>query len=259
MKFVLAMVLSFCASGLGFAQTATKALEFEVATVKQVAPPAMGGQTGGSRRTGAGVMSEMPDRITYEGVTLKAMLLKAYDLKPYQISGPAWLDDQHYDVVATIPEGATKEPVPEMLQHLLVERFKIVLHTEMKDEPVYTLAVGKGGSKLKATADENPKSPMGVDFNSKTGDETFFYRAETMAKFADILSRDLGHTVTDATGLDGKFDFTLQAEMQAGGGFTPVPSSVVSGVRDLGLELQSGKAPVKHMVIDKAEKMPTEN
>lgn len=250
MKFVMAMLLSFCVWGLGFAQATKKPVEFEVATVKPVTL-----QRG---RTGVGVLSIEPDRITYDGPSLKSMLLKAYGLMPYQLEGPAWLDDQHYDVVATLPEGATKEQVPEMLQHLLVDRFKIVLHTTTKEEPVYTLTVAKGGPKLKPTADDNPKSSMGVNFNQKTGDETFYYRAETMAKFADILSRDLGRNVTDATGLDGKYDFTLQAEIQAGS-FLPLASSVVSGVRDLGLQLQPGKGSVKHLILDKAEKIPTEN
>jgi uncharacterized protein (TIGR03435 family) len=257
MKFVMAMVLGIFVQGLGLAQAASKPVEFEVASVRQVALAATAGQTGQVRSTGRGSMDEAPDRITYRGVTLKAMLLKAYGVKTFQVSGPGWLDDERYDVSATIPEGATKEQVPEMLKNLLVERFRIVLHTEMKDEPVYVLSVGKGGSKLKAAVDDNPNNSSGSSFDRATGQMKLTFNAETMAKFADFLSYVMERSVTDKTALGGKFDFALQAE--SAGSFVPLPSSMFAAVREVGLQLEATKVPVQHIVIDQVQKAPTEN
>jgi uncharacterized protein (TIGR03435 family) len=257
MKFVMVMLLSVCAHGLSFAQATSKPLEFEVASVRQVAPPEMAQQASGMRSTGRGTMSEDADRIVYRGVSLKTMLLKAYDLKPFQLSGPTWIDDEHYDVTATIPEGTPKEQLPEMLQNLLLKRFGITLHSEVKDEPIYVLSVGKDGPKLKPSADGERES-LGMSPHPETGQEELFYRSETMAKFADSLSRNLGRVVEDQTGLDGKFDFSMQAESTEGS-FIPLPSSLFAAVRGVGLQLEPGKAPVKHLVIDKAQKIPTEN
>ncbi|HEV2618437.1 MAG TPA: TIGR03435 family protein [Acidobacteriaceae bacterium] len=255
----LMMALVVCAQQVTYAQAAMRPLAFEVASVRQAVPPQAGAQTsGGLRTTGAGQMRQTPDRISYEGVTLRAMLQKAYGLMPSQISGPGWIDDQHYDVVATIPDGTTKEQVPMMLQNLLLDRFRISLHTEMKEEPVYVLAVAKGGPKLNAAADGERES-IGMNLpDHETGSEKLFYTAQTMAQFAGNLSRSLERNVTDATGLTGKFDFTMQVESQAGS-FAPLPSSLFTAVHDLGLELKPGKAPLKHLIIDKAQRVPTEN
>ncbi len=82
-------------------------------------------------------------------VTLKALLLRAYGLKSYQISGPGWLDSAWYrHIRANVPPGATKEQFDAMLRNLLAERFNLTLHHEAKDLAVYELAVGKSGPKL---------------------------------------------------------------------------------------------------------------
>jgi beta-lactamase regulating signal transducer with metallopeptidase domain len=99
---------------------------FEVSSVRQAAPP--GPQTtttaGGARRiTGAAIVTVTSDRASYRNITLKSLLMRAYDLGLFQISGPAWIESERYDIVATIPEGTPKEDVPVMLQHLLAERF----------------------------------------------------------------------------------------------------------------------------------------
>jgi uncharacterized protein (TIGR03435 family) len=257
MKCLLGMLLIACAHCVCLAQATSQPPKFEVASVRQAAPLAAGAQTGVARSTGRGFMREDADRISYRGVTLKTMLLKAYGLEPFQISGPAWMDDEHYDVNATIPEGVPKEQVPLMLQNLLAERFGIAAHSEMKDEPVYALRVGKGGPKLKPSAD-NQRESMGIGRNAETGQEGLTYRAMTMARFAEILSRDLGRSVMDQTALDGKFDFSMQAESTEGS-FAPLPSSLFAAVREIGLQLEPETAPIKHLIVDRALKVPTEN
>jgi uncharacterized protein (TIGR03435 family) len=82
--------------------------------------------------------------------------MNAYNVKGYQITGPKWLDSERFDIVAKVPKGATKEEARVMLQNLLAERFKLSLHRETKELPVYGLVVGKNGSKLKESADQGP-------------------------------------------------------------------------------------------------------
>jgi uncharacterized protein (TIGR03435 family) len=141
------VVFTSCAA---FAQNPEGAPEFEVASVKPAAPP-----TEGRFRVGmsGGPGSADPGQLTYTNVTLKNVLMNAYGVKGYQISGPSWLDSERYDIAAKIPKGATKEQFMLMLQNLLAERFKLTLHREKKDLPMYALVVGKSGPKMKESVD----------------------------------------------------------------------------------------------------------
>ena len=127
---------------------------FEVASVKVSDPnppqatPSKGG--GGSVRVARGCRRPNPGTFTCTYATLKMVLIQAYDVKKaYQIEGPAWLDSEHYDVMAKVPEGISPDLVPAMLQQLLAERFKMVAHKESQLLPAYELTVGKGGPKMK--------------------------------------------------------------------------------------------------------------
>ena len=78
-----------------------------------------------------------------------------YKVELYQISGPDWITTSRFDVQATLPAGATKAQIPEMLQALLADRFGLTLHREPKEQSVYALLIGKGGPKLKEGAADN--------------------------------------------------------------------------------------------------------
>ncbi len=84
--------------------------------------------------------------------------MTAYGVKTYQISGPAWLDTERFDIVAKVPQGATKDDVKLMLQNLLADRFKLTLHREKKDMPMYALLVAKNGPKLKESPPDDPNA-----------------------------------------------------------------------------------------------------
>jgi uncharacterized protein (TIGR03435 family) len=79
-------------------------------------------------------------------------------VKGYQISGPAWIDTERFNIVAKVPKGASKDDVKLMLQNLLAERFKLALHREKKDLPMYALVVGKNGPKMKESPPDDPDS-----------------------------------------------------------------------------------------------------
>jgi len=123
---------------------------FEVASVKQSPPvPPAGGVYFGPPRGGPGTPD--PEQITWTYALMKTVLMTAYDVKNYQINGPAWLDSERYDIAVKIAPGATKEQVGVMWQNLLAERFGLKVHHESKEFQVSELVVGKDGAKLKPT------------------------------------------------------------------------------------------------------------
>ena len=93
-----------------------------------------------------------PGRITFTGVTLKNLRARAYGLKPSQISGPGWLESEHYDVLATLPPGTNAAKFSLMLQKLLTNRFQITSRRETRQLPVYNLTVAPGGPRLRPAA-----------------------------------------------------------------------------------------------------------
>lgn len=94
------------------------------------------------------------------GFTSPADMLRiGFRVKQYQVIGPDWMMQQRFEIQATIPAGVSKDQVPEMIQSLLVDRFKLAYHHEKRDLPVYALIVGKGGLKLEA-ASSTPDAPL---------------------------------------------------------------------------------------------------
>jgi uncharacterized protein (TIGR03435 family) len=185
--------------------------------------------------------------------TLWKCIWFAYQVKEYQISGgPKWLDHDRYDINARAT-GPVKSPeLRVMLQRLLAERFKLVVHRESRAFPGYALVVAKSGLKLKAAAGDGP--PM---INTpRPGIITA--KATPMGWLARVLEgpRLLNAPVLDATQLFGVFDFKVE--------WTPDDAHEVAGclalsISDaledqLGLKLEPRKAPLEMIVVDSAEK-----
>ena len=84
----------------------------------------------------------------FSGASLASFISRAYRVRSFQISGPQWMNTTRFDIFAKLPGGASPDQVLEMLQTLLAERFRLVLHRESKEFPVYMLVVGKEGPKL---------------------------------------------------------------------------------------------------------------
>src|SRR5262249_3697028 len=136
-----------CSTALCFAQTGNLQPSFEVASIKPAAPPSDPHRIMVGMRGGPGTPD--PGQISYFNVTLRNVLMTAYDVKDYQISGPGWLGSERYDIIAKVPPGTTKEQLRLMLQNLLAERFQVSLHHESKELPMFALVVAKGGPKMK--------------------------------------------------------------------------------------------------------------
>jgi uncharacterized protein (TIGR03435 family) len=228
-------------SGVAFAQSRQTKPAFEVASVKVAA-------------SNVSAPSSMDLRqVRYTGVRLKSVLQDAYNVKRYQISGPDWIETQHYDIVARLPEGATQEQIPAMLQSLLAERFHLKLHTELRQDRVYALIVAKNGPRLTESAGR----PVGMEFH----DGRIEFTSVAMDAFASVLSGYLDYPVLDMTGIPGRFDIVLAPE---GGPPNAIPDTnfslaIVSAVGELGLKLETRVAPVRHIVVDGGDKIPTEN
>ena len=294
-----------------FGQTAEN-LTFEVASVRPATPlpqPALGRSEflfRVMRRGGPGTSD--PGQITWSNSNLKGLLALAYDVKAYQISGPAWFDTERYDIVAKVPAGATMEEVNMMLRNLLADRFGVVVHHDSKEFQVEELTVAKGGPKFKETTldpnfagalDPNGRLPAGppkLDKNgfpdlpgpsaiiTPTGPTSAHWaaKAQPMSGVAAFLGNQLNQTVIDNTGLTGRYDiqleFTPELRDLNGTPLPPPPRAVGPGLaasadntsepgtnlaaaihQQLGLRLVSGKAKLDVIVVDKAEKVPTEN
>jgi uncharacterized protein (TIGR03435 family) len=160
-RAIAATVLTAWLCSLVHAQSAADAkpaeakLEFEVASIKPSALPGRGMIRLGPQ---GGPGSGDPGRVTYTFSTIRDLMVDAYSVKRSQISGgPNWLDSERFDIVAKVPAGATKEQVKIMLQNLLAERFKLTLHRETKELPMYALVVGAKGPKLQdSTVTDTP-------------------------------------------------------------------------------------------------------
>jgi uncharacterized protein (TIGR03435 family) len=194
-----------------------------------------------------------PGSFAATNASMEECIRWAYDVKEYQISGPEWLnsDAASYDIDAKAPAGATRSQIKLMVQSMLAERFKLALQRETRMLPVYELVTAKNGPKLQ------PGSGGGNDGISSSGGSVKA-RTVTMAFFAATLSRYIGTPVFDKTGLSGAFDFNMEYAPDDRGN-SDKPSVFTAVQEQLGLKLQAAKGPVEVLVIDHAEKVPTEN
>ena len=269
------------AIGVAVCQTATTGgLTFEVASVKPAKP-----DSGRYTMKGGPGTSDL-GRITYTNIMLRAVLLSAYDVKNYQIFGPEWIDTLRFDITAKIPSGATKEQFQSMLRNLLETRFKMSIHRESKELPIYALLVAKNGPKIKPAAEDGaapaelgeaqlptiqraegrdgfPAVTMqapGMIIETKNGAARITAKAVPMTKFADMLSARVGRPVIDTTGLTGNYSFLVYFTPERPNSGDGTEPSIFGAVQEqLGLRLEARKEAVELLVIDHAEKVPTEN
>jgi uncharacterized protein (TIGR03435 family) len=230
---------------------------FEVTTIKPTDP---------DNKSGRFIIMQGNNRFIEKAYTLKLLIAAAYDLNPHTISGgPAWVESDHYDIVAETPGGVrpTHNEQMSMLRSLLAERFQLTFHREPKVFLIYELQLAKSGSKLKETAVPNDPATVGpgVVYPQRI---VLPARNATMGDFASLLQRAiLDRPVVDKTSLSGRYDFNLEwapDETQFGGDVpkasTDAPSApLFSAIQEqLGLKLVATKGPVDALVIDKAER-----
>ncbi len=234
----LSLILLLTSSAV-FGQS-SRPLAFEVATVKQAAPTTSGGRASSSGNT-----------VIYNNTTLLNALGRAFGITSAdQIVGPTWINQTRYDIVAKAPDNTPKEQIPLMLQTLLIDRFKLVLHHETRDLPAYALVMGSG--RLKLVEDEgNPENSTVLNDGRR---EMKSMNMVALARFATLTLR---LPVVDKTGLSSHYDFQYELTQEETG--RDSAPSIFTVIADLGLKLESRKEPFDVIVIDAGDNVPTEN
>jgi uncharacterized protein (TIGR03435 family) len=144
-------------------------------------------------------------RVSMENASLKKVMLNAYgipDDREYTIDGPGWLTTERFDIDATFPGDTPLPQVRQMMQTLLADRFKLVLHSETRQLPMYSLVIAKNGLKIHPAEDGQGRTSSGPGQLEAT--------KISMQRLADLLAHSVGLPVIDSTGVKGVFDFTLQ-------------------------------------------------
>jgi uncharacterized protein (TIGR03435 family) len=218
------------------------------------------------------------DRSLLNNVSLFTLISNSYEIKSDEIvGGPSWIQTTRFDVEAKIADGdieTVKKLPPEqrdaMMRKVLSDRFALKVHTENRAASVYVLEVAKGGAKLKPSS-SGPPDPDGTSNHVYT---PRFWGGEIsgsdlpMSAVAIMLASVLHQEVVDKTGLSGRYDIALKWNpedtlSESSGGLQEPSSgegpSLFTALREqLGLKLESAKAPTTFLVIDHAE-MPTGN
>ena len=233
-------------------QEKAASLTFDVAAIRLSQP--------GTRN---GSIKPMPGGNGYvvQNMSVRSMIALMYKVPGQQITGgPAWLDDDHYDIEAKADHTYSLDDLHVMFQNLLADRFNLKFHTEIKEGPVYVLMVEKSGSKMKVNESDQ-------DFKIPISSPQFFVFVGTRVTMPYLCwwlaqqLREEERPVINQTGLDKNYDFKLS--------FAPdlhVPREkwppdlqdrplLFDALKEqLGLKLQAQKAPVEYYVIDHVEK-----
>ena len=207
-------------------------------------------------------------------VSLKTLILGAYDLKEAQLFGlPKWGDSAHFDIKAKIIDpdkkqlaALTPQEFTSMQQPILTDRFQLKFHRERKILPVYELVTIKGGPKFKEITPVEQKSDAGVN-GVRAGGMSVHNRSLVatgipIARLADQLSAQLQRVVVDKTGLAGNYNFELKWSPDDAGPPSPdvaAPPDIFTALEEqLGLKLEPGKEEMDTFIIDHVE-YPSEN
>jgi uncharacterized protein (TIGR03435 family) len=257
---------------------------FEVASVKP--------NTSDDRRIQIGAPG--PNRMVVTNAPLRELIRLAYQVQPFQLEGgPGWIDAQRFDINATLPESSVPAPLEQrwlMMRQLLAERFKLMVHTEMRDAPIYELVLarsdGRLGDKLRISGpDCAPLSfpagrtmpaapppppgaanrpPAGPACPTMIGPGFITTRRTTLTQLSRTLGNIVRRTVVDKTGLTDSYD----ADVEYSPEFRPVtppgfpappdvpsdgPSIFTALQEQLGLKLESARGPVEMIVIDSVD------
>jgi uncharacterized protein (TIGR03435 family) len=248
------------------------ALRFEVASVKP----------NNSGSTNANIELHPGGRITATNVVLGGLIRNIFSLQPYQLlNAPDWIEVSRFDIEAKADrEYSAREdaPAPEllaMLRNVLADRFQLVTHRETREMPAYAVVVARSDGTLgpgirRSTVDCEAEAARAlaarraggppiagakpiVRCRIATSAGRIVGTATTMSEFIRRLSPPLGRPVVDRTGLTGQFDLELQWAPEHTAD-TPGPSIFTAVQEQLGLKLESQRAPVEVLVIEKIEK-----
>ena len=282
-----ALVLAVAVIGAGEQGGAATPPKFEVAAVK---PSANADQSPAERKRGWGYET---GRVTLLHLPLRFIIAKAFDVQLYQIVGPDWIAREYFDYFAIVPPSAPKSQIPLMFQAMLAEKFQMKWHREVRASQVYALTVAQGGPKLeRGLPNDGDMSVTSESVGSGSGIAAHIVsNSDEYGKERSVFSLELQHTefqnitmtglanrlsfglldlpVLDMTNLSGPYQVTLDIRTRAAEGPTPgqpgyaqarsdeMYESTRESLRKLGLKLARRNAPVEKLIIDRADKTPT--
>jgi uncharacterized protein (TIGR03435 family) len=261
MKFSLPVLLIFICSQ-AWPQSSAPVPAFDAASIRAIEP--------GLRRQ-ENIQSD-PGSLRIQSSTLRSCIQWAYEVDPAQISGPDWLGDTRFDITAKSADAADTDRLRLMLRTLLAERFGLKLHHESKALPVYSMILAPNGPRLHSAGPKDAsKFLQSADAGPMLlgGDKTGLVAERVaMPELAAELSKPLMRPVIDRTGLKGRYDIRVDVTafmVSAGGdgdGHGPIDEmSIIFSAfpAQLGLKLEPGKETVEFLVVDSADKVPTDN
>jgi len=229
--------------------------EFEAVSVK----PNKSGSNSSRSRSDLGLF-------TGTNLSLKSLIISAYNMKDYQVEGPDWMGSERFDITARLPPNLPPN-LPQnrdqllaafgsMMQKMLADRFKLAVHRDQKSFSVYGLTVTKSGIKFKETA--------GGGSRSDSSGSRYEGSNITMVQLADFLSRQMDLPVIDMTGLKATYNVTLdwvaESKDKANEANTPAGITLPDALQEqLGLKLENRKTPIEILIVDHAERVPTED
>jgi uncharacterized protein (TIGR03435 family) len=224
-------------------------------------------------------------------VRVHDLIAEAYRVRTFQITGgPDWIRSDRFDIVAKAASSAplalingpngVRQPSETpfvMLRGLLNDRFKLAVHTESREGPIYELVMARddsrNGPQLRPPATDcakldpaGPPPPGGFCGGIRTGIGRMTGKSAPMRQLASVLSGVVQRQVVDRTNLPGLFDFDLAfSPMALNADAADVAASVDGGIslftalqEQLGVKLQPQRGPIDYLVIDRVEP-PTEN
>ncbi|HEV2645294.1 MAG TPA: TIGR03435 family protein [Acidobacteriaceae bacterium] len=254
-------------AGLVVPAKAGVATAFEVASVRPAVmdqATIMAGLRAGKRPEEMHIDAE---RATFRYESLKQLAAYAYKVRAYQVSGPDWMATDRFDIAAKLPESASRDDVPAMMQALLVDRFKLAAHLETKEHAVLGLMLAKSGAKMKEvpaaapldeTAELKPgetkvdsidgttilrrnadgsttynmgvRGTMTIRIDGQTGTMHLDGSAMTMKGLANMLTSlggGNGRQVVDLTGLSAHYELAVEFSL----------SELVASLRESGIDI----------------------
>lgn len=258
-----------CVSFLALICCATFSQSTEAPTKFDLADVHVSQKTAGFQFFNGGVLSH--GRYLAKYATMLDLISAAYGVDNEKVQGgPSWLENDHFDVIAKAPASTTPETVKPLLQALLAERFKLVVHNDTKPMPVFVLTTGKGKPKLKEAASATDSGCVPTTDPPNPQPPAPFVIIATchnmsMEQFAPLLRQYAGgyltNPVVDSTGLKGNWDFEFKwspRNLAATAGADGI--SIFDAMdKQLGLKLEAQKSPQPVIVVDSVNEKPTEN
>jgi len=238
----LCFAVAIAISGVSFAQDSLSAVSVRAAT----------SDADGSYCRG-GPETADPGHFKCRDAPLMLLICLAYQVQYYQVSGPHWLEEDGYDIDATVPPKATRAQFLLMFQNLLASSFHLALHHASKESTIHALVLAKGGMKMQ----QNNAGAPSFDVTNKEESVVVTGRRQPIGSLVGFLSLKMGVSgpVIDETGLTGEYNFTLEY----------TPAEILTGARykvslgdalqaQLGLKLENKRGPIEVLQIDYAEK-----